>query len=75
MSEYTDDVDFLPNHNSGDMMGQAAFLTNTNGGMFFSMNTTAISRYCIEHVDRPFAPCKFAPLLHMCHSLCMCVTR
>lgn len=33
-SEYTQEVDFLPNHDSADAVGQAAFLTNTNDNLF-----------------------------------------
>jgi hypothetical protein len=50
VSEYTDDVDFLTNHNSASEAGQAGFLTNTDSSLFFSFNTTAVSRYCIEYL-------------------------
>eukprot|EP01052_Picozoa_sp_SAG31_P008193 SAG31_NODE_407_length_16049_cov_46.312915_17_plen_419_part_00 len=59
VSEYTDDVDFLPNHNSASLGGQAGFLTNTDSSLFFNFNTTAISRYCVQYIPlsdkRPFA--------------------
>ena len=50
VSEYTDEVDFLTNHNSASEAGQAGFLTNTDSSLFFSFNTTAVSRYCIEYL-------------------------
>jgi hypothetical protein len=53
VSEYTDEVDFLTNHNSASEAGQAGFLTNTDSSLFFSFNTTAISRYCVEYLPLP----------------------
>ena len=53
-SEYTDQVDFLDNHNAADTLGLAAFVTNTVHG---PLNRTGaafaavpITQYCVEHV-------------------------
>ena len=61
VSEYNDNVDFLPNHDSADLRGQAAFLTNTNSDMFFSFNTSSISRYCVEYAPSDDGGSGFAP--------------
>ena len=60
VSEYNDNVDFLPNHDGADIRGQASFLTNTNSEMFFSLNTSSISRYCVEYTPSS-GPGGFAP--------------
>lgn len=48
--------DFLANHNSGDLLGDSAFLTNSGGSMtpghsdshFFDFITSPRVRYCVE---------------------------
>ena len=55
VSEYTDEVDFLANHNSASEGAQAGFLTNTDSSLFFNFNTTAVSRYCVEYVPSNLA--------------------
>ena len=62
VSEYTDDVDFLTNHNSASEAGQAGFLTNTDSSLFFSFNNTAV---CLSVCS--LSLCLSAPL---CRSLC-----
>ena len=59
VSEYTYEVDFLPNHNSASFEAQAAFLTSTNDNLFFQLARSPVTRYCVEHLDptpRGFAP-------------------
>jgi hypothetical protein len=52
VSEYINEVDFLPNHNSADLYGQVAFLTNTNDDLFFNVTQNPpVTFYCVEHVD------------------------
>ena len=55
VSEYTDEVDFLENHNSASAGAQAGFLTNTNSGLFFNFTRTAVSRYCVEYLPKTVA--------------------
>jgi hypothetical protein len=38
VSEYTNEVDLLVNHDSASLEGQAAFLTNTNSALFFNVS-------------------------------------
>jgi hypothetical protein len=38
VSEYTNQLDFLENHDSASLEAQAAFLTDTNSGLFFNVS-------------------------------------
>ena len=54
-SEYTDEVDFLDNHNAADTNGLAAFVTNTVHGPLNRTGPAAfapvpITQYCVEHL-------------------------
>eukprot|EP00937_MAST-01D_sp_MAST-1D-sp2_P006342 g6342.t1 len=50
------DVDYLTNHNSADLNGSVAFFSDgaSDGALVFSR--TPVTQYCVEHLDRPFAP-------------------
>lgn len=50
VSEYTQQPDFLWNHNSASRQASSAFLTATNDGLFFNA-TSPVARYCVAHVD------------------------
>mmetsp|Transcript_9588 Transcript_9588/g.21966 ORF Transcript_9588/g.21966 Transcript_9588/m.21966 type:complete len:430 (-) Transcript_9588:39-1328(-) len=49
-SEYTTDVDYLVNHNSGDALGVVALLSTVPVTNFsnFSMENTTVTVYCVE---------------------------
>jgi hypothetical protein len=55
VSEFTYDVDFLPNHNSADLDGQVAFLSSGAPDGVPEFSQLPITEYCVEHLDRPFA--------------------
>jgi len=50
------DIDYLTNHNSADLNGSVAFLSDgaSDGALVFAR--TPVTQYCVEHLDRPFAP-------------------
>jgi hypothetical protein len=50
VSEYTQQPDFLWNHNSASRQASSAFLTATNDGLFFNA-TSPVARYCVAHID------------------------
>lgn len=50
-SEYTSDVDYLANHNSGDLLGDVALLTTVPAPFNRSFANTTISMYCVEIMD------------------------
>ena len=83
VSEYTRQVDFLDNHNSGSLMGEALFLSNDNDEDFYAVSSP-VTRYCIEH-DEPsttplggwaeYTSCngpEAAPRNHPADPLCIC---
>lgn len=50
-SEFTDDVDYLMNHNSGDIEGDVGFITMTASSGHFSnstFNNSVFTLYCVE---------------------------
>eukprot|EP00301_Raphidiophrys_heterophryoidea_P027803 c9830_g1_i1.p1 GENE.c9830_g1_i1~~c9830_g1_i1.p1 ORF type:complete len:409 (+),score=95.35 c9830_g1_i1:42-1268(+) len=51
ISEYTEQIDFLDNHDSSSSAALAAFITNTLGDNDFIALTSPITEYCIQHVD------------------------
>ncbi|KAK3249463.1 hypothetical protein CYMTET_41108 [Cymbomonas tetramitiformis] len=82
VSEYTQEVDFLENHDSADLNGEGLFLSNDNSGLFFT-NSSPVSKYCVEHVEpesvggwAPYISCngpEADPRNHPDDPLCICM--
>ena len=56
VSELTYAVDFLANHDSADLEGQVGFLSSGAADGTPEFAKLPVTEYCVEHVDRPFAP-------------------
>jgi hypothetical protein len=56
VSELIYEVDFLANHDSADLQGQTAFLSSGSADGTPAFARLPVTEYCVEHVDRPFAP-------------------
>lgn len=78
VSEETDDIDYLTNHNSADADGIVAFLSDGAADGTPAFAAQPVTEYCIEHVDRIFADyvsCngpEASPRNNMSDPICIC---
>jgi hypothetical protein len=56
VSERTYEIDFLSNHNAGDLQGEVAFLSSGSPDGAPAFAKVPVTEYCVEHISGSFAP-------------------